>query len=101
MSIMTNQMIDVPQLEEGGHGYWDYGCGHVPEPATVPSKASKRRFFQSSARWDNALHRVIVSHDIAAKVSIAELMENGGRAGDHDISDPEEEMDIDEEEGES
>ena len=93
----------MPRLEEGDHGYWDYGCGHIPEPATVPAKSTKRRFFQSSARWDEALRRVTLSHDGSRqpRISVAELMERGGRGDEHDSSDPEEEMDMDEEEGES
>ena len=77
MSIMTNNMVNVPRLEEGDFGYWDSGCGHVPESASVPQKSSKRRFFQSSARWDEALRRVMVSNDGARppRVSVAELME--------------------------
>ena len=100
MSIMTNQLMNIPQLEEDGHGYWDYGLGHISEPASVPLKPSKRRFFQSAAHWDEASRRVTMRDDGLPKLSIAELMANGGRGGDHDLSDLDE-MDLDDEEGES
>ena len=43
---------------------------------------------------------MIMRDDGLPKLSIAELMTNGGRGGDHDLSDPDE-MDLDDEEGES
>ncbi len=100
MSIMTNQLMNIPQLEDNGHGYWDYGLGHIAEPASVPLKPSRRRFFQSSAQWDDTLRRVTITNDVTPQLSIAELIANGGRGGDHDLSDPDE-MDLDDEEGES
>lgn len=102
MSIVTNKLINVPRLDEDDRGHWDYGCGHIPEPATVPAKSTRRRFFQSSARWDESLRRVMVTNEgsRAPRISVADLMERGGR-DDHDTSDVEDEMDIDEEEGEN
>ncbi len=102
MSITTNQLFNVPRLEEGGHGYYDYGCGHGPE--MVPTRSTKRRFFASFARWDDRLQQVLVHNEGLAmpRLNIVDLMESGGRSREPDAgSDAEEEMEVDEEEGES
>lgn len=105
MSIMTNQLLSVPRPEENGNGWYDSGCGwHISEPQAPPKSASTRRkFFQSGARWDDRLQRVLVSYDGLAmpQVSVAEMMENGGQVDEPDVSDIEEEMEVDGEEGES
>ena len=104
MSIMTNRVLHhVPRLAENG----DYGHGLHLSDVNGASKASastaKRRFFQSAARWDDTMQRVLVLTEGLAmpRVSVAELMEAGGRGGEHDVSEQEDEMEIDEEEAES
>ncbi|CAL1699873.1 unnamed protein product [Somion occarium] len=79
MSIMTNQWVDALAYEFG------LGLGlHMPSNNTLPSAASptpstrdsregererektgktKRRFFESSARWDEGAGRVLVEHE--------------------------------------
>ena len=102
MSIVTNQLLNVPRA---GEGHEDFGCGWHPSEVngTARSATAKRRFFQSAARWDDRMQRVLVSTEGLAlpRVSVAEMMEMGGRNGEHDGSEPDDEMDIDEEEGES
>lgn len=94
MSILTNQPIDV----EGSQGYIDTCLGW-----TMPEgyKPTRRRFFQSSARWDSDLNRVLVQSDGLAmpRLNISGLMESGGRSRSDEGS--EEEMEIDEEEEEA
>lgn len=102
MSIVTNQLLSVPRAENGE--FHDSGCGwQSSEPHAPPKTGStRRRFFQSAARWDDRLQRVLVRFDgLAMPVSVADVMENGGHGVDHDISEPDEEMEVDEEEGES
>lgn len=98
MSIVTNQLLSVPRDA-------DAGCGWHPADAhgTAKTATAKRRFFQSAARWDDRLQRVLVSQEgLAVPVAgVAELMEAGGRSGEHDGSEPEEDMDVDEEEVEA
>lgn len=105
MSIMSNQLVHVPRLEENGHEFYDSGCGwHLSELSAPPKISStRRRFFQSAARWDNVMQRVLVRNDGLAmpRVSVADAMEAGGIHGDHDGSDPDEDMDVDDEEGET
>jgi hypothetical protein len=50
MSLLTGQYFDVP--------IYDQGYGHYEQGA--PSKTSKRRFFRSTARWDEKFERVLV-----------------------------------------
>lgn len=103
MSIITNQLLNVPRLGENGHD--DLGCGWHPTELNGSSKSStaKRRFFQSAAHWDDRMQRVLVSEEGLAipRVSVAEMMEMGGRSGEQEGSEPDDEMEIDEEEGES
>lgn len=73
MSLLTNQYIDSPDP------CFEYG---VPTKLTV-----RRRFFQSSVRWDEVYERVLVGSGDPAlgfaprSMSLTELMESGGRAG--------------------
>lgn len=106
MSIVTNRVLhSVPRPGENGSGDHDFGCGWHPSEVNGASKTStaKRRFFQSAARWDDRMQRVLVLNEGLAmsRVSVAEMMEMGGRGGEHDVSDQEDEMEIDEEEVES
>jgi histone deacetylase 1/2 len=48
MSILTNQYYDIPSYENG----FEYAIPDKPE--------SRRRFFQSVARWDTRYQRVVV-----------------------------------------
>ena len=99
MSIMTNLPL---RLGENGH---DDGCGWHPAETNGVTKTAtaKRRFFQSAAHWDDRMQKVLVSKDGLAMpgVSVAELMEAGGRDGEHEGSEADEEMDVDDDEGES
>ncbi|RDB19796.1 Histone deacetylase Rpd3 [Hypsizygus marmoreus] len=73
MSLLTGRYFDVPTHE---HGYSHYDCG------APPGKTAKRRFFQSSARWDETVEQVIlgkVSSPTPRSVALGELMEQGGR----------------------
>ena len=103
MSIMSNQLLSIPRVDE--NGYDDFGCGWHPSELNGQSKSStaRRRFFQSAAHWDDRMQRVLVSTEGLAmpQISVAEMMEMGGRNGENDGSEPEEEMEVDEEEGES
>lgn len=102
MSIITNQLLNIPRLDENGD---DSGCGsHTSEPQALPkSNPTRRMFFQSSARWDDHLRRVLVSYEGLAmpSVHVAEVRENGDHAGEPDASEGEDDMEVDEEEGES
>lgn len=101
MSILDNQLHHIPGHDD--NGFHDSGCGwHASEPQAPPKTASTRRvFFQSAARWDDRLQRVLVRGDgLAMTTSVADVMENGGHRAEQDVSEPEEEMEI-EEEGES
>ncbi|KAI0796411.1 histone deacetylase RPD3 [Irpex lacteus] len=84
MSIMDNKLHWIPSQ---------------PDDAFHDSGSSTRRtFFDSTARWDDRLKRVLVRADgLAMPVSVADVMENGGHGIEHDGSD--EEMEV--EEGES
>lgn len=92
MSIQTNQLLSIGD---------DPGCGwHPTESNGVPrTSTAKRRFFQSAARWDDRMQRVLVSNEGLAYpgTHVSELMEMGGRDVDG-VSDPDDEMEIDEEE---
>ncbi|KAK7038341.1 histone deacetylase RPD3 [Favolaschia claudopus] len=75
MSIMTNRYVDVPGRRSGGAA-----VVATTHPTTHTAHA-KRRFFQSAARWDDRLERVVLG---GARVGVAELgvvMESGGRGG--------------------
>ncbi|KAJ6579384.1 histone deacetylase RPD3 [Mycena sp. CBHHK59/15] len=66
MSILTNRYVDMP----------------APVPHAGPH--SKRRFFQSAARWDGSGERVLVGPRVA---DVGAVMARGGReAGDVDES---------------
>jgi hypothetical protein len=71
MSIFTNQYFDIPG-DDGRPG--DYG---------PPNKTTKRRFFQSAARWDETIEEVLVGRakvdTVPRSVSLGALMEGGGR----------------------
>lgn len=98
MSIMDNKLHWIPSQPDDA--FHDSGCGwHSSEPQAPPRTASTRRtFFDSTARWDDRLKRVLVRADgLAMPVSVADVMENGGHGIEHDGSD--EEMEV--EEGES
>ena len=104
MSIVTNQVLHhVPRLGENGHGDYGPGCGWPAEaPGASRSSTAKRRFFQSAAQWDDRLQQVYVVEAGLTRVSVAEMMElGGGRGGEQDVSDAEEEMEVDEEDAES
>lgn len=77
MSLLTGHYFDVPTHE---HGYGHYECG------AVPGKTAKRRFFQSGARWDETVERVLLGkHGISPiprSMNLGELMERGGRLED-------------------
>ncbi|KAF8181202.1 histone deacetylase RPD3 [Mycena galopus ATCC 62051] len=62
MSIMTNRYIDVPRTATAPHA----------------NPNSKRRFFQSAARWDERLERVTLGPYVA---ELNGVMERGGRGG--------------------
>lgn len=99
MSLLTGQYFDVPRLEEGGHGYYDYGNGGEPVWGSVAkSSASKRRFFQSAARWDSRLDKLLTDSDGLhfSKLNVNSAMSSGGRSHHDDIGD-DDEMDIDDE----
>ncbi|PFH47132.1 hypothetical protein AMATHDRAFT_68389 [Amanita thiersii Skay4041] len=94
MSLLTGQYFDVPSYE----GFSHYECG------APPSKAARRRFFQSSAQWDGNYGRVMLGQN-GARVSpgplgpqhaLSALMERGGREaespGPEDVDDDWDEM---------
>ncbi|KAJ7649065.1 histone deacetylase RPD3 [Mycena polygramma] len=60
MSILTNRYVDVPAR-------------------TIHAAHTKRRFFQSAARWDEGLERVTLGFSGVAE--LGGLMERGGRRG--------------------
>lgn len=94
MSIVTGKYFDVPRLEESGHGYYDYGQGN--DVQWGKGQGTKRRFFQSAARWDPYLEKVLVEHEMIAmpRVSVAGMMAMGGRSGN--VAPPDDdEMDVD------
>ncbi|KAF9812747.1 hypothetical protein IEO21_05997 [Rhodonia placenta] len=89
MSITTNQYLDVPRLDEDeGHGHIRGFVHHAP--------ALKRRFFQSAARWDAGVGVLMEHYDAGPRLSVAEVMERGGRApGAESANGEEDEMDMD------
>lgn len=102
MSIITGQYFDIPRLDEGGHGYYDHGNGGEPPWGSAPkSSASKRKFFQSAARWDSRLDKVLVDGDgiNLPGLDVASLMISGGRSFHEDIGavGDADEMEIDDE----
>lgn len=57
MSVVTNQYLDIPRVDDSYH---ELVCSGDP----VGVKASsKRRFFQSRARWDTRLERVLAERE--------------------------------------
>lgn len=90
MSLLTGHYYDVPVHE---HGYSHYECG------AAPGKTAKRRFFQSSARWDESLENVILGKHLGSpSVPLGELMERGGRGPigiEEDVDDDWEDMTVD------
>lgn len=83
MSLLTGQYVDVPTYNEHPHG----------------SKTSKRRFFQSAARWDEEIERVLVGgrgvFSIPRTMTVAALMEAGGKFAEDPVI--EEPMNVEEE----
>jgi histone deacetylase 1/2 len=59
MSLLTGKYFDIPTHE---HGYTHF------ENGAVPGKAAKRRFFQSTARWDDAAERVTLAKPVVSPV---------------------------------
>jgi histone deacetylase 1/2 len=51
MSLLSGQYFDVP-VHDQGYGHYEHGA---------PTKAGKRRFFKSEARWDEVFERVLVA----------------------------------------
>ncbi|KAI0831124.1 histone deacetylase RPD3 [Trametes gibbosa] len=101
MSLLTGECLDVPRLEEGGHGYYDLGCGHEPWVGDLPEPGMKRLFFQSAAHWESALDCALAERERAGlrngRADVGALMTNGGsveRASDRGTED----MDVDGEE---
>ncbi|OCH90011.1 histone deacetylase [Obba rivulosa] len=92
MSLLTGQYFDVPRLEEGGCGYYDYGCGHGH--GHPPENGARRRFFHLPEPQKTRLD-VVNGMRNGSPASVAEPMERGGR--DTSLSGGEE-MDVDEEE---
>ncbi|KAH9854056.1 histone deacetylase RPD3 [Lenzites betulinus] len=100
MSLLTGECLDVPRLEEGGHGYYDL-AGCAPHGA-------KRRFFQSAARWESALDCALAERERAGvrsgRADVGALMMNGagyrGAAEEASVrgTDVGEDMDVDTEE---
>jgi len=80
MSIVTSQYFDVPRLEEGSHGFFDM-CGGDQRSVLPKGPSYKRRFFQSAARWDPQMERVLLETDGLAmpRPSVSDVMERGGR----------------------
>ncbi|KAF8975988.1 hypothetical protein BDQ17DRAFT_1441288 [Cyathus striatus] len=71
MSLLTGQYYDVP-VHEAGYEHFDYG------------KGGRRRFFQSSARWDEDFKQVLVgkmgdSPGLPRGMDLGRLMERGGK----------------------
>ncbi|KAL4245117.1 histone deacetylase family protein [Abortiporus biennis] len=97
MSIITNQYVDTDSC---GH---DSNFGFTFEGESGLGRGGvKRKFFQSAARWDDRLRRVLVENggvDTGSRRTngdVSSLMVNGGR-GNSEV-DEEEEMEVDEEE---
>jgi len=75
MSLLTNQYIDVPTHDPGPRQY---------EPSK-PGKLSKRRFFQSGARWDETVEQLLGREGlepIPKTIDLGTLMEMGGQTGE-------------------
>lgn len=71
MSLLTGQYYDVP-VHENGFGH--YECG------MAPVKSTRRRFFQSGARWDEGFERVLVGKSpVPRALNLGQVMENGGQ----------------------
>lgn len=73
MSLLTGQYFDIPTHERG---YIHFESG------AAPGKVAKRRFFQSSARWDDVAERVTLAKPVVSPIpptiNLGELMERGG-----------------------
>ncbi|KAG6820925.1 hypothetical protein H0H93_009699 [Arthromyces matolae] len=76
MSLLTGQYFDVPVNEEG-FSHFEHGA--------LPSKTAKRRFFQSSAKWNEHIEDAIIEKHAPYNIPIGELMERGGRPPGGDI----------------
>ncbi|KAH9949034.1 histone deacetylase RPD3 [Amylocystis lapponica] len=95
MSVLTNQFFDVPRADDIYH---DLGCGGdhgAGAGAGAKGVASKRRFFQSKARWDTRSERVLIARELSAipDTTLAGVMGSGRNYVPLD----EEEMEVDEE----
>jgi len=116
MSIMTNQLYDIghshekERLEEGPNGYHDFGYGWAmpvsSANATNARTNSRRRFFQSSAKWDDRLRRVLVEEEMTAlglgAAAVGQAMENGGRRSQEaSVAGDDEEMDVEDDDEEN
>ena len=77
MSLLTGQYFDIPLHE---HGYRHYEVG------AVPGKAAKRRFFQSSACWDESVEQVVLRRQGGSPTghscALGDLMERGGKGNE-------------------
>jgi histone deacetylase 1/2 len=69
MSLLTGKYFEIPVQEDG---YEHFNCG------VLPAKTSRRKFFHSSASWDDSLDQVIVKKTGGIRTPLGELMERGG-----------------------
>ncbi|KAH9919023.1 uncharacterized protein B0H18DRAFT_657694 [Fomitopsis serialis] len=116
MSITTNRYYDVPRMDEHAEDALPDLCAGAYTNGAGQKRAGRRRFFQSAARWDPVMEKVLVEWDTirTPRVDVAAAMANparewGQRNGyargvvgeDGEEEDgAEEEMEVDEEEGE-
>lgn len=103
MSLLTGQIFDIPRMEEGGHGYYEFGNGGESSSwgPGAKSATSRRNFFQSAARWDSRLDRMSVGGEVFTlpKINMPTFTFSGGRSfqDDADAVEDEDEMDLDDE----
>ncbi|TFK61034.1 histone deacetylase RPD3 [Pluteus cervinus] len=67
MSLLTNRYFDIHE---------DGFCQN--EYTSIPAKGTKRKFFQSSIRWDERVERVIAEKGGSPGFNLTMLMERGG-----------------------
>jgi len=115
MSIMTNRYYDVPRMDEHAEDALPDLCAGAYTSGAGQKRAGRRRFFQSAARWDPVMEKVLVEWDAirTPRVDVTAAMANperewGQRNGyargavgeDGEEEDGAEEMEVDDEEGE-
>lgn len=115
MSIVTNRYFDVPRLGENGEESLPDLCAgaYANGNGNGTKHSGRRRFFESAARWDPVVEKVLAEWDSvrSPRMGVAAVMASQGRdwparngygrdVGEEQEEGADEEMEVDDEEGE-